>query len=278
MRRVSSTTSTRPVAVGLAHDVLDRQRRQPAQVEHPARDPSPGEPAATRRLIRTPLPKVTIGQVVARRRGSAPGRSGRGPRPRPPVAPYGASHAVVRPRAGRGCGRARSARGTRDTLPSTVAAATQVRSIGGGVVGPGRRGDDQAGDVAQHRDRVVVVEVAAEALLVAVAGDAHDHRVAVLAAARRTAASPPRRAAGPRRCAGRPGTGSPGSAAAHVTPGAERQARGWTARRAACRTPARRPAFLAAPGSRRTRRPWRDVLAEDQRLAGLGEDVARAPG
>ena len=51
----------------------------------------------------------------------------------------------------------------------------------GRVVGPGRRRDDEAGDVAEHGDGVVVVEVAAEALLVAVAGDAHDERVAVLA-------------------------------------------------------------------------------------------------
>ena len=43
-----------------------------------------------------------------------------------------------------------------------------------------RRGDHQAGDVAQHGDAVVVVEVAAEAALVAVPGDAHDERVRVL--------------------------------------------------------------------------------------------------
>ena len=50
-----------------------------------------------------------------------------------------------------------------------------------GVGRVGRRGDHQAGDVAQHGDAVVVVEVAAEALLVPVAGDAHDQRVGVLA-------------------------------------------------------------------------------------------------
>ena len=80
------------------------------------------------------------------------------------------------------------------------------------VVGPRRRRDHEAGDVAQDGDRVVVVEVAAEALLVAVARDPHDHPVAVAGPARRTAASPPRRAAGPRRCGGTRGTGSPAAA------------------------------------------------------------------
>jgi hypothetical protein len=42
-------------------------------------------------------------------------------------------------------------------------------------------GQHQARDVAQRADRVVVVEVAAEALLVAEALDAHDHRVRELA-------------------------------------------------------------------------------------------------
>src|SRR6266540_3649502 len=51
---------------------------------------------------------------------------------------------------------------------------------GGGVVGAGGGGDHHAGDVAQRGDRVVVVEVAAEALLVAVAGDPDDNGVAVL--------------------------------------------------------------------------------------------------
>ena len=50
-----------------------------------------------------------------------------------------------------------------------------------GVLGTRRHGDDETGDVAQHGDRVVVVEVAAEALLVAEPGDAHDHRVGVRA-------------------------------------------------------------------------------------------------
>ncbi len=50
-----------------------------------------------------------------------------------------------------------------------------------GVVRARRRRDHQAGYVAQHPDRVVVVEVAAETLLVAVAGDPQHEGVAELA-------------------------------------------------------------------------------------------------
>ena len=50
------------------------------------------------------------------------------------------------------------------------------------VVRTGRAGDDQAGDVPQRGQAVVVVEVAAEPLLVGQPGDAHHHRVAVLGA------------------------------------------------------------------------------------------------
>jgi hypothetical protein len=41
-------------------------------------------------------------------------------------------------------------------------------------------GDEEPGISRSGGDAVVVVEVAAEALLVREAGDAHDHRVAVL--------------------------------------------------------------------------------------------------
>ena len=51
---------------------------------------------------------------------------------------------------------------------------------GGRVLRPGRHRHHQAGDVAQHADRVVVVEVTAEALLVGQSGHPHHHRVAVL--------------------------------------------------------------------------------------------------
>ena len=49
-----------------------------------------------------------------------------------------------------------------------------------GVVGPRRGGHHDTGQVADRGDRVVVVEVPAETLLVAVSGDPHHHRVAVL--------------------------------------------------------------------------------------------------
>src|SRR6266566_4461225 len=49
------------------------------------------------------------------------------------------------------------------------------------VVRPRGRGDDQARDVAQRAEGVVVVEVPTEAPLVGVGGDADNHRVAVLA-------------------------------------------------------------------------------------------------
>ena len=46
VRRVSSTTSTRPGGVRLAQDVLDRERREPAEVEHARADrPAAREPA-----------------------------------------------------------------------------------------------------------------------------------------------------------------------------------------------------------------------------------------
>ena len=50
-----------------------------------------------------------------------------------------------------------------------------------GVVGSRGRSHDETGDVAQHRNRIVVVKVTAESLLVAVSGNAHDEAVAVLA-------------------------------------------------------------------------------------------------
>ena len=204
--------------------------------------PSSASRRATRRLMCSPLPNVTI--VRSRPSPWVRGRADRHVR----VGPAG--RAVVRrePAAVAGlvqvgaCGRGRSVRGRRTRVPSTAAAARQVRSIAAASSGRAGRGDDQAGDVAQHADGVVVVEVAAEALLVAVAGDPHHHAGCGTGRWRRTAAWPPRRGAGPRRCAGRPGTGSRARAAGRTRP-RRAPARGSTARRAACRTPApRRPA------------------------------------
>ena len=82
-------------------------------------------------------------------------------------------------RADRGCDTARWARGRRTPhrRPRRGGAGVQHRR---GIVGPRGRCDDHSGDVADRGDRVVVVEVPAEALLVAVARDPHDHGVAVL--------------------------------------------------------------------------------------------------
>src|SRR6185437_4083062 len=49
------------------------------------------------------------------------------------------------------------------------------------IVWPGGAGDDQPGDVSQRADRVVIVEVSAESLLVGKARDAKHHGIAVLA-------------------------------------------------------------------------------------------------
>ena len=126
------------------------------------------------------------------------------------------------------------------------------------------------GDVAQHGDRVVVVEVAAEALLVGEAGDAHDHRVGVRRPGRRTTGWLPRRAAGPRRCAGRRGTGSRGSAA---TPTRPRPAPGpgSTARRAGCRTPAPSPAFFCRPRVTPYTPPFTPTSSPNTSDAGRGQ-------
>ena len=74
----------------------------------------------------------------------------------------------------------------RDRLEERAHAAVDLRcgdagaQHRGGIVRARRRRDHEPRNVAQHRDRVVVVEVPAEALLVAVARDPHHHPVAVL--------------------------------------------------------------------------------------------------
>ena len=75
----------------------------------------------------------------------------------------------------------------RDRLEEDADAPVHERRLGarhehrGGIVGPRRRGDDDAGDVPQHADRVVVVEMPSEAPLVAVASDPDHHPVPVRA-------------------------------------------------------------------------------------------------
>ncbi len=67
--------------------------------------------------------------------------------------------------------------------------ADRAVNVGGGDAGPQHRrsvvtagwhGDDQARDVAQHGDCVVVVEMPAEALLVGQARHSHHHGIAKL--------------------------------------------------------------------------------------------------
>ena len=175
---------------GVGDDLVDRQRDEPADVEHTALDALGGAaarlPAATGRA-RSPT------RPPARRRRRArrgPSRSVRARCSLPSANPR------RRARAGRVCGRARSARGTRSPCRRrrrprrTCAASTRASAPVAGDA------TTSTGDVAEHAEAVVVVEVPPEALLVAVAGDAHHHPVAVLAAARRTTASPLRRGAG----------------------------------------------------------------------------------
>ena len=77
----------------------------------------------------------------------------------------------------------------RDRLQEGADAAVHFRQChhraqhGRGIVAARRAADHQPRDVAQCGDRVVVVEMAAEAALVAQRRDAHHHRVAVLAVA-----------------------------------------------------------------------------------------------
>ena len=99
-------------------------------------------------------------------------------------------------------------------MPSTDAAARQVRSMA--AASSGRDGDatTSPGMSRSTADGVVVVEMAAEPFLVAVSCDPHDHRVAVLPVREELTVSRPRLEVDPRRCAGTPGTGSREPAAA----------------------------------------------------------------
>ena len=142
----------------------------------------------------------------------------------------------------------------------------------GGVVGAGRGGDDEPGDVAQRGDGVVVVEMAAEPLLVSVARDPHDHRVAVLAVGEEL-----QRGAfaadlvggvvqvgevldlGDRQQPGHPGAEGEAEDGLFVEEGVEHPGRADLLHQ-----PAGDAVDAALAG---------DVLAEDQRFAGIGEDV-----
>ena len=175
VRRVSSTTSTWPVRFASRSDVLDGKRREPAEVDDARADPLLlGEP------VRDPCRQVQpvrprhdrqVGPVADRARRADRDvlvRERRRPRL---VAVLDRVARVVQ----------------RDRLEEDADAPVHERRLGarhehgGGIVGPRRRRDDDAGDVAQHADRVVVVEVPSEAPLVAVARDPDHHPVPVRA-------------------------------------------------------------------------------------------------
>ena len=219
VRRVSSATSTRPVAAGLAQDVVGGQRRDPAQVQHPAADAVGGQPGGRPQAHPQPVAERDDGQVARRRRSSAaPADRDMPGGPQRQAGHSGASQPPSPARCrSRVWYRAIGSRNTQ-TLPSASRGGQAGAQHGRGVVRPGRAGDDQARDVTQAGQRVVVVEVPAEAPLVGEPGDAQHHRVAVLALGEEATAWPPRRGSGPPRCAGRRGTGSPAPGAARPGP------------------------------------------------------------
>ena len=292
VRRVSSTTSTRRVAHASRSDVLDRERREPAQVDDARADPPLLEPRG-RRAATSAGRSPTSRSSGRRRRRSVRAEPERARARRSSAASQPSSPSSWRSRVWY------SAIGSRktQTLPSTVAAATHVPSIAAASSGRAGEAITSAGDVAQHADRVVVVEVAAEALLVAVARRSARPSRCGTRPARRTAASPPRRAADPRRCGGRRGTGSRGSAAKPADRRAEREPedrrlveqRVEHAPRAEARVQPARDAVDAAlrrdvlaeerapPGGARARRRARvDRLGERQRLVAGEPDARRA--
>ena len=231
-----------PGGVGLPQEVLHRQRRQPAQVEDSGFEARRGEPAGHPQAQVEPVAAGHDREVSAVAVGPRPTDRRRGCRSTARRF-VGRRASRRRPaRGGRSCGT--SAIGSRktQTLPSMAAAATQVRNMA--AASSGRAGDaiTSPGMSRSTRDRVVVVEVAAEALLVAVAGDAHDQRVAVLTLGEELQ----RRGLAPQLVLGVVEVGQVLDLRHREEardPGAERQCRGSTARRAPCRRPGlRRPA------------------------------------
>jgi hypothetical protein len=155
--------------------VLGGQRGKPAEVDDSGADPPDGQPPADPQAHPQPVAERDDREIATLAVGAGPAQG----------------HVRVRPRIRR--------------QPATVAVVVQVAGVvqrdrlqehahravdgsrghagpqhRGGVIGPRRAGEDQAGDVAQRPDRIVVVEVAAEALLVRQPGHPHHHRVAEL--------------------------------------------------------------------------------------------------
>ncbi len=160
--------------LGLAHEVVDRQRGEPAQVEQAAGEavvalePAQRAQAHPRAVRERHHEQVRAVAVAPRGADRDVGRRIVRRRPQAVARLVEVARRVERDRLEEDAHRAVGARGG-DAGP-------QHRRR---VVAARRRRDHEAGDVAQHGDRVVVVEVAAEPLLVAVARDPHDHRVAV---------------------------------------------------------------------------------------------------
>ena len=171
VRRVSSTTSGRPV--GVASGRTRRAAAARASAGRRRSHPTPScrqalaQPAAT---CSSPFPHVTIVRSFPSRCVNA-ASSGR---PRRRVGP---SQPARRPaRAGHSSCTARSARGRRRPGRGVFAAAT-TSAASPPRHRPGRTGNQEPGISRRAATRVVVVEVAAEALLIGEPGDPHDHAI-----------------------------------------------------------------------------------------------------
>ncbi len=225
-----------------ASDVVDGQRCEPAQVDDARGDvralEAAGDPQAHPQAVAErddgQVGAVAVGAGPADRQWSTPPESGTAP-----------ATAHRRRRADRGCGTARWAPGTRTPRrrsarrPRTCASSPRRRRGAPARRSPGRgcravrRSGCRCGSARRTPSGSRIRRSAPPS------GCGTGGR-------RRTAASRLRRGSGRRRCAGRPGTGSRGSAAV-PTPPRPARGRGWTARRAACRTPAPTPAFFCSP-------------------------------
>ena len=267
LRRVSSTTSTRPVAFasrtmsstgsGASQRRSTTRRWIPcaARVRPPAAEM---DPFAQVTIVRSPPSRYVP--------GGADGHVFVGERGDPAL--------VALARAGRGRGTARSARGRRRHFrharptrrrsrasPPRRRAAPATRSRGPGCRA-GRRPRRRCGSGRRSR-----------------AGSRSRRSGSPsrcgTPAARRTAGSPPRRGAGPRRCGGTRGTGSPGSARSRSPPSRAR-ARGSTSRRAACRRRAPRRSAMQTASHAVT--PPLTAMSSPKRSAfGLRSSTAASP-
>ena len=204
VRLVSSTTSTRPVARASCRTSSAGSGASQRRSTTRAPIPRMASRLPTRRLIRSPLPKVTMREVATLAVGAGPAQgqrcaSGRG---------YGASQppspSLCRSRVWY------SAIGSRNTHtePSTAAAATQVRSIAAASrAATGRRRSGRGCRAARRPHcRCGSGRRSPSGTPARPPGPPSGCGTG---RTRRTAGWQPRPGADPRRCAGRPGTGSP---------------------------------------------------------------------